>query len=121
MSLLNLSVASSLTPASEILSRPLSSLEISNIIVKDRNFSPKISAFPNKSRRTRGNISVLDYTKLISMIIIPVIDVGSFSSLLKIAKAVIFLNELNRRVAPTRKVKIPRKRLKLKFIVIKED
>ena len=33
------------------------------IIVKDRNFSSRFSAFPNKSRRTRGNIGVLDYTE----------------------------------------------------------
>lgn len=32
-------------------------------IVKGRNFREKISAFPNKSRRKRGNISVLDYKK----------------------------------------------------------
>ncbi|MEK6859547.1 MAG: hypothetical protein AABX54_01905, partial [Nanoarchaeota archaeon] len=30
---------------------------------KDRNFSSKISAFPNKSRRQRGNFSVLDYNE----------------------------------------------------------
>src|SRR3989344_544321 len=30
-------------------------------IEKDRNFRKKISAFSNKSRRKRGNISVLDY------------------------------------------------------------
>ncbi len=35
------------------------------VIVKDRNFSSKISAFPNKSRRKRGNISVLDYSNFL--------------------------------------------------------
>ena len=33
-------------------------------VVKDRNFSQKISAFPNKSRSTWRNISVLDYKEL---------------------------------------------------------
>ena len=36
------------------------------IIVKDRNFSSKKFAdFPNKSRRKRGNISVLDYINIL--------------------------------------------------------
>jgi len=38
--------------------------DISQFIVKGRNFSSEISAFPNKSRRSdKGNISVLDYSK----------------------------------------------------------
>ena len=37
--------------------------------MKDRNFSSKISAFPNKSRRKRGNISVLDYISMFTAII----------------------------------------------------